>query len=150
MDMIHTLLLQLGNTERSPASEATFLRVIFLSLQENNPGCAANIRCSLFIANEKAGACNDHSAIARCSQLQQSIMTRNSLINKNQVTVMARIWEKRKPIHHCEKVNSHSLCINIRNVVRAGQRCLSTAEHWLLVQVTGIQFPAPTRHLTTM
>lgn len=83
MDMIHTLLLQLGNTERSPASEATFLRVIFLSLQESNPGCDANIRCSLFIANEKAGARNDHSAIARCSQLQQSIMTRNSLINKN-------------------------------------------------------------------
>lgn len=97
MDMIHTLLLQLGNTERSPASEATFLRVIFLSLQESNPGCAANIRCSLFIANEKAGARNDHSAITRCSQLQQSIMTRNSLINKNQVTVIARIWEKRKP-----------------------------------------------------
>ena len=96
MGMIHTLLLQLGNTERSPASEATFLRVIFPFLQENNPGCA-NIRCSLFTANEKAGARNDHSTITRCSQRQQSTMTRNSLINKKQVTVIARIWEKRKP-----------------------------------------------------
>lgn len=43
MDMIRTLLLQLGNTEHSPASEATSLWITFLYLQENHPGCAANI-----------------------------------------------------------------------------------------------------------
>lgn len=91
MEIVHIVLLRLGNTECSPAVEATSLWIIFLSLQEDNSGCAANTQSRLSMENEEAGACNVHSAITCCSQLQQSILARKSLIDKKQITAVLRI-----------------------------------------------------------
>lgn len=97
MDVIHVLLLRLGNTEHSPALEVTSPWIILLSLQEDNSGCAANIQPRLFIENKETGACRGHSATTCCAQLQLSIAARKSLINEKQIT-MAKGYGKEESL----------------------------------------------------